>query len=212
MELIEVIKKRRSIRNYSEKHLDWEIISDILDAGRYAPSSGNTQDWRFIVIRNEDKIKEIAKICSQDWIGKSKALIIICSDLHKVKRMYEEKGELFSIQNTSAAIQNILLRAYDLGVGSCWVGDFNEKELVELLKIKSTAKPYAVITLCYPKEKSKSAERDDLDTVTFFEEYGQRKRKEVGTIHLERNLNVSLNRIKELLNYGKEKLKDAKDK
>jgi nitroreductase len=212
MELIEVIKKRRSIRNYSEKHLDWEIISDILDAGRYAPSSGNTQDWRFIVIRNEDKIKEIAKICSQDWIGKSKALIIICSDLHKVKRMYEEKGELFSIQNTSAAIQNILLRAYDLGVGSCWVGDFNEKELVELLKIKSTAKPYAVITLGYPKEKSKSAERDDLDTVTFFEEYGQRKRKEVGTIHLERNLNVSLNRIKELLNYGKEKLKDAKDK
>lgn len=209
MELLKAIKERRSVRNYSERPLDWDIVSDVLDAARYAPSSGNVQDWRFVVIKKHETIKEIANLCNQDWIETAPVLIIVCSDIHKIKRLYGEQGEkTFYLQNTSAAIQNMLLRAYDLGLGSCWIGDFDEKKLTELVKIKAGIKPVSIISIGYTKGKIKSVERDELDTMTFFEEYGVKKNSGLGIMPIEKPLKNSLERIKEILNYGKEKVKE----
>jgi len=212
MQVVEAIKKRRSIRSYSERPVSWDLIADILDAAHYAPSSGNVQDWRFIVIKKDETIKEIAKIADQDWIAKVPVLIVVCSDLPKVKRLFGNNAETFSAQNVAAAVQNMLLRAYDLGLGSCWIADFNEKDLIKLLDIKAGIKPYTIVSLGYTRGKVKEIERDELDTMTFFEEYGVKKNSNAGIMPLEKSLKNSLERVKEILSYGKEKVKDIKEK
>src|SRR3989344_4294569 len=184
MNFPEIIKRRRSIRKYLNKPLEQEKISEILDCARFAPSSGNIQNSRFIVVIKQEKKKKIAEAClNQYWIETAPLLIVICSDTEKIKRYYEKRGErLYSIQNTSLVAQNIMLAAHSLSLGTCFVSAFNEIAIKRILKIPEEIKVHAIITLGYSNENP-TIRKETLESLLFFEEWGKkRKSTELGSL------------------------------
>lgn len=177
MNVCEAILKRRCIRDYTDKKVSWQDISEIIDAGLRAPNAGNLQNWRFILIEKEDIKIELAKASlNQMWMTKASHLIVVCSDDTELKRYYSQRGEaLYPAQNCACAIENMLLLATEKNIDSGWVGAFDDNALRRILKIPDFINPHAIITLGYgkniPKEPTK---RFDLDKVLFFDEWGLR--------------------------------------
>lgn len=177
MNVEEAIRERRSVRSYSDKDVKHEDLVKVLNAGRFAPSSGNIQNWVFIVVRNEEKKREIARAClNQTWMVQAPVHIIICNDLVAAKRSYDDRGEKFySIQNCAAAAQNMMLEAESLGLSTCWVGSFDNEAVKRLLNIPNGVDPEIIITLGHKIGKTTShASRHDLSHIIFFEEWGNR--------------------------------------
>jgi len=163
METLKCIKTRRSVRNFKEKPVPEETLKRIIEAGTYAPSAGNTQDWVFVVVRDSETKRLLSSAALNQWfIAKAPVVIVVCSDLEKISRRYGERGKsLYSIQDTAAAIQNMLLAAWDLGLGTCWVGAFDEERIKEILGLPAGVRPVAIIPAGYPKEVPEKTERQE---------------------------------------------------
>ena len=131
MEVFDCIRTRRSIRRYKDKPVEWDKVVTILEAGRLAPSAGNLQNSKFIVVRDEEIRKKVAETAlNQKWMEKAPIHIIVCSEPIKSKRFYGIRGErLYTIQDCAAAIENMLLTAHSLDLRACWVGAYEEDAL-----------------------------------------------------------------------------------
>jgi nitroreductase len=174
MDVIECIKTRRDIREFEDRNVDDELIEKILEAGINAPSAGNVQDWEFVVVKRED-FKEL--LCDaalgQEFIKEAPIVIVVCSNLRKIHEKYGERGvSLYSIQDTAAAIENILLAAWSLGLGACWVGAFNEEKVRQILYLPEHVRPLAILPLGYPKKPlPQKPKRMHLHEVLHFERF-----------------------------------------
>ncbi len=159
--LAECIMERKSERGYSEKHVSKEDIESILEAGIWAPSAKNMQPWRFAVISNREKKKELADLsaCGK-WMNSAPYFIIVFLD-HEAVSDSIPKLYLKHVQSIGSAIQNMLLRAYDLGLETCWIGEILKKEVdvKNIVGAKETDELMAVITVGYGKGKKLNQER-----------------------------------------------------
>lgn len=172
MDFDKCLKTRRSVKEYKDRKIDIKDLNDILDAARYAPSAGNLQNWRFIIVENEEKRKKLAEAClGQDFISKAPISIVVCDDPEDVVRNYGKRGKLYAIQDCAVVIQNIMLKANDVGIGSCWIGAFDEDKVRAILKIPDNIRPEAIITLGYSNEKVETPRRYDLKDLVYFEEW-----------------------------------------
>lgn len=157
------------------KPIEFDKLAIILKAATMAPTAGNIQDYRFIVITEKEKISEIANHCiEQYWISQAPVLIVVCADSDRTETYYGLRGaKLYSIQNSAAAVMNIMLAANDLDLGSCWIGSFDEEYLSDNLNIPENIRPQAIVTLGYPGETPKPREQQAMDSLIFFNNYGQ---------------------------------------
>ena len=150
-EVIEAIKDRASIRDYLTKEIPDKKIKSIIEAAHLAPSAGNLQPREFHIVKNQKKIEQLSKAAfDQDWISSSPVVIAISALTDISGAKYGERGSnLYAIQDTAAAIENLLLgaEAYDWGI--CWVGDFNEEEVKQILEIEKNCWPVALVTIGY---------------------------------------------------------------
>lgn len=169
METIDCIKTRRSVRKFLDKPVPWGNISTILDCGRMAPSAGNLQSWKFIVVEDKEPKEQLAKACvNQLWIAEAPYIIVIVSEYEKMKRFYDTRGErLYSVQSCAAAAQNMLLAAHDLGLGACWVGAFDEEKIKTLLGCPAEIRPQVIIPVGYPAEKDEKPNKFPLEIVSY---------------------------------------------
>ena len=175
MDTLECIATRRSIRRFLDIPVEFEKIGNILDSARYAPSAGNLQDWKFILITDEKMRAEIARTCvEQFWIASAPVQIIVCTEPEKTKRFYGVHGEKYSIQNGAAVIQNMLLAAHAQGLGSCWVGAFEDEAIKRSLSIPDDVIIQGIIPVGYPDEKVPTPLRFTLENTTFIESWGNR--------------------------------------
>jgi nitroreductase len=176
METLEAIKKRRTIRKFDSKEISDKDLRTILDAGNSSPCAGRLPNWRFIVVKSNSEINKIVKATfNQDWINTSKIILIICSD-SEILAPYGNRGEqIYSYQNTAACIENILLAATDLGIGSAWVGAFDDRLVSEILSIPEKIQVHAIVGLGYPKEDPKETGRPNLSDITYFGKWGESK-------------------------------------
>ena len=197
MELDKVIKERYSVRRFKKLEIPWYIVSECLEAATYAPSSGNVQNWHFIVIKEKENREKIVKLCEEQyWMLNAPVLIIVCNVLTKVRRLFDVRGEaLYAVQNCAAAIENLLLKAYELGLGSTWIGAFNETELKEMLNIPGDIRPQAIIALGYGQDFEKTT-REPLDNFVSFEEYGKREDKSRNTFPISETLKKNIDTLK----------------
>lgn len=175
MDVIECIKTRRSIRKYLDRPVAWDDVHIILDAACCAPSSGNLQNWKFIIVLEKALKRKIAEACLQQyWIEAAPVIIVVCAEPGKAERYYGVRGErLYSVQNCAAAVENMLLAANARGLGSCWVGAFEEDAVMRALSIpeKENIRPQAVVTIGYANEKPEMPNRFELDTLLFFNKW-----------------------------------------
>ena len=173
MEVSECIKTRRSIRKYQNTPVPWDLVAKVVDAGRLAPSAGNLQNWKFIVVLDEGKRGQLAEAClHQMWMAKAPVHIVIVSEPEVSERFYGARGDrLYSVQNCALAAENMLLQAHNLGLGGCWVGAFDENMVSRVvgLPAKMEVRPQAVITLGYPAEKPAEPAKYPLENVTYLE-------------------------------------------
>ncbi|MBI4144513.1 nitroreductase family protein [Candidatus Woesearchaeota archaeon] len=178
METLECIRTRRSIRRFRAEPVEQEKLGNILDAGRLAPSAGNLQAWKFVIITSESVKKKLADACMQQfWVETAPVVVVICSERAKFERMYEERGQVvYSVQSCTCAAMNMLLAAHDQGLGACYVGAFEEAAVKRLLAIPDDATPEAIIPIGYPDEVPEPVSRYFVDNISFIESWGNRIR------------------------------------
>ncbi|MBW2990766.1 nitroreductase family protein [Candidatus Woesearchaeota archaeon] len=174
MDAIECISTRRSIRRFLNVPVDFETIMTIVEAGSLAPSSGNVQDWKFIVVDDKDLMEKMCEYSlKQECVQNAAFLIVVCSDPEHTELHYGLRGQrLYTVQNCAAAAENMLLAAHALGLGGTWVGAFDEEKLREILDIPQTARPQAILAFGYPDEAPDHKRVKDLRVITYFNTYG----------------------------------------
>ena len=201
METLDCITLRRSIRKYKDLPVEFEKVGHILNAARLAPNAGNIQEARFILITNLDQRKKIAEACvKQYWMQDAPLHIVVVAHPKKAANFYGVRGEkMYCMHNAGAAIENMLLAATAQGLGSCWVGAFEENALRKILNIPSDAVPQAVITLGYAAEKPNIPKKFKMENITFIESYGN-KIKDVAAFmgYYHEHVQAALRRGKEM--------------
>jgi SagB-type dehydrogenase family enzyme len=129
------------------------MLKEVLRAGHMAPSAGNLEGRDFIIIKDR-AVKELLCMAAlnQYFIMSAPACIVVCANVGRSAARYGKRGELYSVQDSAAAVMNMMLRAQDLGLGTCWVGAFNEAAVTQLLSIPAGVRPVALIPIGYPDE------------------------------------------------------------
>jgi len=174
MEFFEVIEKRRSIRAFRREPLRTGDLERILGSALLAPSAGNLQPWSFVV-STEEAIKEALSRAAldQEFLAEAPVVITVCAMEDQSARRYGDRGmALYCIQDTAAAIENMLLSATALGYGACWIGAFNEGKVRQILDVPPTARPVALILVGVPNEEPLKTTRKPLEAVLHRETYG----------------------------------------
>lgn len=173
VDILDLIKSRRSIRSFIPKPVSWENLMKVVEAGQYAPSCGNLQNWKFIVIQDHSKKEKIVEACYEqyDFLAAS-AFIVVCAELEKAERYYGLRGRrLYSVQNIAAAVENILLEAHSLGLGACWVGAFDEDVVKSILGVPNDVRPQAIIPIGYAAEIPKEPPKYPLNSLVYIEKW-----------------------------------------
>lgn len=143
------IKMRRSIRHYKDLPVEDEKLDKVLEAGRLAPSAGNLQEWKFIVIRDKTAREELAiAACNQKFVSEAPVVIVACAT---VTDYIMESGQLAYPIDVAIAVDHMALKAVEEGLGTCWVGSFDEEEVKKILDIHDNIRIITLLTIGYPK-------------------------------------------------------------
>jgi len=175
MELGKALYERRSIRAFTEKTIDKKILKEILTSGIYSPTAGNIQPWAFICITDPKRIHDIITI-SPGILSKPVSIICIFSNQKRAFEKAGKGGKTLALMDCAMAAQNIMLRAFDLGIGSCAIRSFNQNAVREILVAPQHYVPELLITLGYPAHAPAAPKR--REDIIFWEEYGNRKGSE----------------------------------
>lgn len=169
MNFLELAWKRKSVRNFKNDNIPVEIVMKLLDAARSAPSGGNCQPWHFYVIKDAALKEKIYESTRQPFILGAPVHIVVCADLARTGKRYGDRGRnLYSIQDTAAAIQNLLLCAVDEGLSACWCGAFDEKAVSDILELKDDLRPVAIIPIGYAANEPAKTNRRPVDEISTF--------------------------------------------
>ena len=191
MDLLDLIRTRRTIRKYQDRKVPREIIEKIIEAGRWAPSAHNLQPWEFVAVDNKDKIGKIAEMLDKkanelfsgfnivmrdtaNNLRKTDLILLVYADRTISKRFnklgppYSEIGNIYEIQSVANAIQNIQLYSHSVNLGMAWYGMplFCEKEINDILG--QSGRLMAIMSIGYPDEKPKEAKRKSVNEILKF--------------------------------------------
>lgn len=163
---MKAILDRKSVRKYKDISVSDEIVEDLLRAGMQAPSAGNEQPWEFIVLRDKEIMKKITEVHPYSrMLLNCDVAIVVCGDLTK------EVFKGYWVQDCSAATENILLAAEDMGLGAVWLGVYPMEERVsdlkELLNLPESVIPLSIIPVGYPDEKRGAVNRFNKERIHY---------------------------------------------
>lgn len=161
MSLLDVIFRRRSIRRYRTEPIPDEVLRNILEAGRLAPSADNAQPWHFIVITESEMKEKLSRGRWNSFIKDSAFTVVGCG--------YADNE--WSTVDVTIALQNMVLGAEAQEVGTCWIGDFEEKEVKELLGIPDNLKVIALVSFGYPAEKPSMVDKKSLKQIVHYNKF-----------------------------------------
>ena len=176
MEFYDVIKTRRSVRSFQKNGISDDVLERILEAARIAPSGNNRQPWRFVVVKDEQTKKKIARACyNQDFVADAPVVLVCCSI--KCSCAYEPWLDDAGRCDTVIAIDHLILAARNEGIATCWIGAIHDKEVGKIVNVPDDVDVVMVVPLGYPTSKSafqKASSRKSLREICFYEEYGRR--------------------------------------
>ncbi|MFP4116714.1 MAG: nitroreductase family protein [Candidatus Aenigmatarchaeota archaeon] len=151
MNVSEAILTRRSVRSYKEKEIPEEQLQKVIESGRMAPSARNKQDWKFILVEDEDKREELCEAASgQKFVKEAPTVIVgVATDPEDVMQCRVRTGTV----DVTIAMDHITLKAAEEGLGTCWIGAFDQEEVKEILNIPEGCKVIALMPIGYPDEE-----------------------------------------------------------
>lgn len=150
MDFLQLAKQRFSCRNYQSTPVEEEKLMKVLEAARVAPSAVNYQPWQIYVYRHEQNKTRITEAYHRDWLKNAPVILVVCGN-HQVswKRI---DGKDYTDVDISIAIDHMTLQATDLGLGTCWICNFNYAKLREIMNLPDHMEPIAILPLGYPVE------------------------------------------------------------
>lgn len=160
-----LFRRRRSCRDFTDDPVPRELLLELLEAARWAPSGGNLQPWRFVVVADADRRRQLVGAClGQGFVAAAPVVIVICA-LPEVSALhYGTRGRsLYCLQDVGAATQNLLLRATELGLGVCWVGAFDEVAVARVLGLDPAWRPLVVVPVGWPRDPPPEGSRLPLE-------------------------------------------------
>ena len=173
MDVLEAIKERRSIRAFTDEKVSEEDVERLLDAAMWAPSAGNTQPLELVVVKGMETKRKLAEAAlNQALIQKASVVIVVCADVTRSSMGYGSRGELlYSIQDTAAATENILLAAQELGLATCWIGAFHEREVAKIINAPKNVKPVAIVPVGYPAVRPAAPQKRAFNEIVHYETF-----------------------------------------
>jgi nitroreductase len=169
MDVFSAISQRSSVRAYKPIDVEEDKLMKILEAARLSPSASNRQDWKFIVVRSKETKKKLAKAAfGQSFIGEAPVVIVACGTEPKATMAC---GQPAYTVDVSIACSFMILQAYELGLGTCWIGAFKEDQTRKILSIPEHVRVVAMIPMGYPDQPPSQKSRKSLDQIVCFEKY-----------------------------------------
>lgn len=173
MDIFEVFRERRSIRKYTDQPVAEETICQILDAARLAPSWKNMQCWRFLVLRGESDRARLSEAVPNDNPGRkaitaAPVVILVCADPQESD---VENGIPYFVADCAIAFEHMCLAASALGLGTCWMGWYDEEKIKQLFDIPAKYRVVGFTPLGYPNQQPKPRPRKELSEIAFFDKW-----------------------------------------
>lgn len=169
MDVFTAISKRCSVRAYKVTDIEEDKLKKILEAARLSPSASNRQEWKFVIVKNKETKKKLAKAAfGQSFIGEAPIVIVACGTESKAIMAC---GQPAYTVDVSIACAFMLLQAYELGLGTCWIGAFEEGEVKNILNIPKEVRVVAMTPLGYPDQPPPQRSRKSLDQIVCYEKY-----------------------------------------
>jgi nitroreductase len=173
MDVFEAIEKQRSTRNYEPTPVPKEKLEKILEAARLAPSASNLQPWHFIIVTDAEKRKALSGGMFAKFLKQSPVVIAACGDKKTAPKWYTI--------DVAIAVENMVLAATGEGLGTCWIGSFDENQVRETLKIPKNLRVIVLLAVGYPSDKESPTskalrvvrQRKPLKEIVSLEEYGK---------------------------------------
>jgi nitroreductase len=154
MDFFALLKKRHSVRKFKPKAIDSRTEKKLFNAINSAPSAGNMQSYAVFAVREREKKRLIAEACfNQGFIGSAPLILVFFADSSKAEQKYAQRGSLYALQDAAIAASYAQLAASALGLGSCWVGAFDDLKIQKLFNNAQGLKAVAVIPIGFPAEK-----------------------------------------------------------
>ncbi len=170
MNVFEAVKNRRSIRSYTGKPVEAEKLLQVLEAARLSPSAVNYQPWNIVVVKDKAAKERLSKAYPPEWFSKAPVIIVVCVDPRRA--WCRSDGEEFWKADAAIAMQNMVLVAYELGLGTCWICAFNEKKAKAALGIPDDIRAVAMTPLGYPaEEKGQVTDRKTLNEIVRYDQW-----------------------------------------
>ncbi len=169
MNIYEAIKIRRSVRAYQKKVVPEEALNRILEAARLAPSAKNRQEFKLIVVKDEQTRKKLVEVANnQQFVGEAPVVIAAVGLTPGYNMRCDVPTDPVDV---AIAIDHITLAAVEEGLGTCWIGSFFQDKARELLEIPSSYKVIELLTLGYPTDSPKPKSRKSLNEIVCYEKF-----------------------------------------
>jgi nitroreductase len=169
MDVLAAIKGRRSIRQFTDQPIEKDKLDKLLEAARWAPSGGNLQKWRFVVVTSSSQ-RELVKKFAPGIFAMPAAFIVVCAEVEAGAN--EWKKRLY-LADCAIASQNIMLAAFEMGIGTCVALSYDKSAIGEILELPENIEPMLVVTLGYPAESPEPPPRFELSAMAFGDRYGE---------------------------------------
>jgi nitroreductase len=170
MDFSELVQNRYSCRHYSPDQVEDDKIQMVLEAARLAPTAANRQPFHIILIKTKNhKSEDLLRIYPKEWFFQPPYILCICSqpDLAWYRKKYDEQN--YAAVDAAIVVDHITLQAADIGLGTCWIGDFDPQAAREYLKLPDYIEVIAFTPLGYPLDELKPKNRKDLEDIIHHE-------------------------------------------
>lgn len=167
MQVPKVIRDRRSVRAYEKKDIPQDVLLSVLEAARLAPSANNRQPWKFIVVKDPAKRKELARAAKEQQFV-AEAPVVIAAVALEPDRIMTCGVPAWAV-DLAIAVDHITLAAVEHGLGSCWIGAFYQEDVKKILQIPASYKVVALLPLGYPRDQARFKNRKELDDIVCYD-------------------------------------------
>lgn len=169
MNVFEAIKTRKSVRKYKPQPIPEDHLKQIMTAAQLAPSAGNKQPWRFILVKDPETKMKLGTIArNQTWISDAGVIVAALAMDKKSPEVYERWAE----KDVMTAVEHMVLAAWELGYGTCWIGAFNEDQVKELLKVPKEMAVINLLPIGVPDQIPEPRGRKSLEELFHLDRYG----------------------------------------
>ena len=169
MDFEQLILNRYSCRHYSDQAVGDDLLGKVLEAARLAPTAANRQPFQIIVLKTKDQEENLLTIYPKEWFVQPPLILFVCCQPEVGWRRKKYDNQSYAVVDASIVVDHITLQAADLGLGTCWIGDFNPQATRDLLNLPDDVEPVAFTPLGYPLDQPRPKQRKDLEDLVRYD-------------------------------------------